>query len=843
MRNLTRSLAVVSLMAPASAYPLGVGDIKLHSALNQKLNAEIPLIVSKDENPANIRVSLAPPEKFDEAGVPWSYFLSKIKFSTQVRKNGTVVVKVTSNEALKEPFLDFLLEVTWDKGNLYREFTVLIDPPSVYEQPVIPVAEVVTHKPVVKSVKSLPPQPPKRADEEVIVNEMAADSYGPTGRNDTLWDIAKRVRPSRDISIEQMIIALYKANPNAFYKDNVNALMAGKKLKVPDSETILKISKRQAARIFKQQYKEWRSGKATQLASQQKQATSTQTSAPQLELVAPVEAPVNNDVLVTAGQSGTEVKQPEKSNTAASSDTSDSEAKSVHEQELVARLEKLEQQLQIMQQVLAVKDQQLAALQNQKKLNQAQTPTIAAPTADNKKDSVNKAAEAAAGKQTVVSPPVKPVAKPKPKVKQPPVQAKPAPEPETSIFADTYYLIVGGAGIGLLGLLGWLWWRKKKVEEETDADSMFAASSQIVMPDSEAENASFVVEEDKHYDVGTVGESSFLSEFTPSDFDAFDADQNEVDPISEADVYLAYGRYQQAEELMRQAIADQPDRNECKLKLLEILYASENKEAFDEYVKELEDSGMRENTAFWEKVQEIAQEFSPEENSGTVTDTISAAVATTEAVAETQSSEVDEKAGNIDNGLDFDLGDLDLDDSSLEEQEEQILDLDSLDGVDFDLDSFAEDKAETASTEAETETDGQESIDFDISQNDEAGKPVENQAEIPVSSEEELETFDFSGVAEEKPQEDAKESSESEEFDFDFNFDESTFAVDDESPAEEGTVSDLTDMDEFETKIDLARAYIDMGDMDAAKLIAEEVLEKGSEQQKETAQAILDELK
>ncbi len=843
MRNLTRSLAVVSLMAPASAYPLGVGDIKLHSALNQKLNAEIPLIVSKDENPANIRVSLATPEKFDEAGVPWSYFLSKIKFSTQVRKNGAVVVKVTSNEALKEPFLDFLLEVTWDKGNLYREFTVLIDPPSVYEQPVIPVAEVVTHKPVVKSVKSLPPQPPKQADEEVIVNEMAADSYGPTGRNDTLWDIAKKVRPSRDISIEQMIIALYKANPNAFYKDNVNALMAGKKLTVPDSETILKISKRQAAKIFKQQYKEWRSGKSTQLASQQKQATSTQASAPQLELVAPVEAPVNNDVLVTAGQSGAEVKASEKSNTAASSGTGDSEAKSVHEQELIARLEKLEQQLQIMQQMLAVKDQQLAALQHQNKLNQPQTSAITEPATDNKKDTVKKAAEAVAGKQTVVSPPVKPAVKPKPKVKQPPVQAKPTPEPEASIFADTYYLIVGGAGIGLLGLLGWLWWRKKKVEEETDADSMFAASSQIVMPDSEAENASFVVEEDKHYDVGTVGESSFLSEFTPSDFDAFDADQNEVDPISEADVYLAYGRYQQAEELMRQAIAEQPDRNECKLKLLEILYASENKEAFDEYVKELEDSGMRENTAFWEKVQEIAQEFSSEENSGTTTDTISAAVATTEAVTQTQSSEVEEKDGNIDNGLDFDLGDLDLDDGSLEEQEEQILDLDSLDGVDFDLESFAEGKTETASSEAETETNELESIDFDITQNEETGKQVENQAEMPVTSEEELETFDFSGIAEEKPQEEAKENSESEEFDFDFNFDESTFAVDEESPAEEGSVSDLTDMDEYETKIDLARAYIDMGDMDAAKVIAEEVLEKGNEQQKKTAQAILDELK
>ena len=111
------------------------------------------------------------------------------------------------------------------------------------------------------------------------------------------------------------------------------------------------------------------------------------------------------------------------------------------------------------------------------------------------------------------------------------------------------------------------------------------------------------------YDVGTVGESSFLSEFTPSDFDAFDLDQNEVDPISEADVYLAYGRYQQAEDLMRQAIEDQPDRDECKLKLLEIFYANENKTEFEAYVKELIQQGKNKNAAFWSKVTEMGREL------------------------------------------------------------------------------------------------------------------------------------------------------------------------------------------------------------------------------------------
>ena len=139
MRNLTKTLAVVSLLAPASGYSLGIGDIKLHSALNQNLDAEISLVVSAGEKASDIKVNLAPPDKFDEAGVPWVSFLSKIKFEPIVGTNGSVIIKLSSREAVKEPFLDFLLEVNWSKGSLYREFTVLLDPPAAYKQATLPV--------------------------------------------------------------------------------------------------------------------------------------------------------------------------------------------------------------------------------------------------------------------------------------------------------------------------------------------------------------------------------------------------------------------------------------------------------------------------------------------------------------------------------------------------------------------------------------------------------------------------------------------------------------------------------------------------------------------------------
>ena len=125
-----------------------------------------------------------------------------------------------------------------------------------------------------------------------------------------------------------------------------------------------------------------------------------------------------------------------------------------------------------------------------------------------------------------------------------------------------------------------------------------------------------------------AGKSSFFSEFTFGDFDTFDTDQGEIDPVSEADVYLAYGRYQQAEELMRDVIKDQPDRDECKLKLLEIFYSSENKQAFETYANELAKAGKKDDVEFWAKVTEMGSEicqdstlfssevdgFSPKEN-------------------------------------------------------------------------------------------------------------------------------------------------------------------------------------------------------------------------------------
>lgn len=133
VRHLTTALAAAAFLASSpSSSALGIGEMHLQSALNQNLKADISLILSEGEKGSDFQIGFAPNAKFDEAGIPWSVFLSKIKFKT-VTENGNTVIKLTSTEVLKEPFLDFLLEIKGSKGTLYREFTVLVDPPAAYQ--------------------------------------------------------------------------------------------------------------------------------------------------------------------------------------------------------------------------------------------------------------------------------------------------------------------------------------------------------------------------------------------------------------------------------------------------------------------------------------------------------------------------------------------------------------------------------------------------------------------------------------------------------------------------------------------------------------------------------------
>ena len=245
MRNLTKAIALVSSLVPSSGYSLGIGDIKLHSALNQNLEAEISLVVSKGDKLSDIKVNLAPPDKFDEAGVPWTSFLSKIKFEAISGANGAVKIKISSREAVKEPILDFLLQVSWPKGSLYREFTVLLDPPDAYNKATNP---AIGNPENLKPIQAIIPQNEQVKIQRTRVEKTisGAGQYGPTNRNDTLWRVSEQPSRQMGVSVEQMMMAVYEENPHAFYKENVNGLLTGKILEIPERDIVVKLSRKQA---------------------------------------------------------------------------------------------------------------------------------------------------------------------------------------------------------------------------------------------------------------------------------------------------------------------------------------------------------------------------------------------------------------------------------------------------------------------------------------------------------------------------------------------------------------------------------------------------------------------
>ncbi|NOQ14435.1 MAG: hypothetical protein GQ583_08180 [Methyloprofundus sp.] len=850
VHNLTKTLAAISLLTPLTAHSLGVGDIKLYSALNQKLSAEIALSLAADEELADIKVTLATPDKFDKLGIPWSYFLSRVRFQPVVKENGRVVIKLTSDEVVQEPFLDFLVEVSWPKGDIYKEFTVLVDPPAVYQQRRI-------EAPTISSTSNLIYSSPGAATAQNNVSYSAVDGeYGPTGRNDSLWKVAEKVNRHSDVSVEQVMMALYRANPGAFYKKNVNALMAGKILKIPDRAEILSLSKKQANTQFYRQMAVWK-GKA--VSEPDVQQADSEDNSKQLTLIPPtVDDAASSDALTanTAGQDSLVAEN----------------------QQLQERLANLEKQFALIQEMMVIKDQQLAVMQNGQAGEDLQTDPTLAPDKQAITDvkepasqAVTKPAQGVDGTAVVskkssvapVTPPVHKVAKK--------LAKKPAKKPvvKQDSGPNYYYIGIGIFGALAIGGIGWLLWRRRQTEEEMNDNSMFATSSSIFLPDADDDLGVPVLDEKSSYEVGTVGESSFLSEFTPSDFDVFETDQTEVDPTSEADVYLAYGRYQQAEELMRQAITDHPDKDDYKLKLLEIFYTSENGEGFEGFSKELAAEGKNKDLNFWAKVMEMGSElcpdsalFSPEQGETDFTTAEDSSNVDSDEVIQVADAS-SEESGEDNSDLDFDLSSFSLTDDTSGELSEPVDEAIAEAESDFSLDS--------------------ESIDFDLS-SDEAvdsfsledskelsSSDISSEKVREASPDEEIETIEFNtdDISLEDFDFPTEESTDSvdklvslepevavaqtvEELgnsDFDFDFDEISAAPaagqasdSDDSPEIDLMVSDLTDMDEFETKIDLAKAYIDMGDEAAAKEIVQEVLEKGNDTQKAEAQIIIDKL-
>jgi pilus assembly protein FimV len=707
---------------------------------------------------------------------------------------------------------------------------------------------------------SAPVQPapiPERAELKPVLNRNGELSYGPVKYKDTLYAIADEMRPE-GVTTNQMMLALVRDNPQAFYHGNINELKAGYVLRIKDKGDLTALSESKANQEVERQLAAWEARKSGKLVAQTGEAPSGgQVARGETPATSTSEADQARLKLVAPGSEGAgsgtgsekdQIKSLRKDLLLAA------EAMDANKQEtdeLKARLADMEDQLASMQRLIMLKDDEMLALQKQvaKTKPGAAGTTPEAATAESAKTEMTEtpAKEAAPvagatppeGEATApaAKEPEKPVA---PKPAKPAVPVKKAPKPEPGFLSgilpdfltENPMVMYGGIGIViLLIVVAVIRKRKGGGFEESILNVGEGGSTADMGATAESMEGN--------------SESTMVSDFAMSEMSGLSgmpADASEVDPVSEADVYLAYGRHQQAEDILKEALAKEPDRHEVKLKLLEVYFAAKNKDAFEQGAQELHDALGDESDPIWAKVVTMGSQLSP--------DNALFGGASSEAPKEEVAGDI---ASSDEDLLDFDF-DFDSDDSgagqtetdsavddvfaeleaatdTTETTEEPVAELEESaadTGLDFDLDldtgsSETETTAEAA-TEAETEDKSDDnSLDFDVT------------------------SLDFNLDTDESNEAPAEATSEEDAGGLDFDLDDTITGGDTTSDLDSLLDDDLDsltedafgEVDEVGTKLDLAKAYVDMGDSDGARSILDEVMEEGDDSQKAQAQQLL----
>ena len=744
-KKLAIVIAAIAVLQANMTNALGLGELSLLTSLNQPLAAEIRLQNTAGLDDSQIIVRLAEPEDFNNAGISRNFFLTGIDFKVELDGQGNGVIKLSSRDPVVEPYLNFLIETRWPDGRLLREYTALLDLPVLSE----PVAAVSS---------SLSPQ----ADTPPAVTMAPNEKYR-VRSDDTLWRIALKSRPATGVSVQQTMLAIQRLNPQAF-NDNINHLKAGSILRLPTQDDI-SVSEKQALSEVENQIRSWRSGLVSEArldASSTGVSENTYSEQARLSIASRGETNESSaDEGEDAGSAGSAALQSE---LAASEENLDKAERD--NQELHARLDDMEARMAILQRLLELRESQLADLQNRIDDEMAQA----------------RLAEAALSEQLVE------VAKPKP---------APAPKPEPALVDQIWNnpLYAGGVGALLLAAIAIVLLRRRKPAAEAGEDftgdenvtEAIVAVAEIDTTDnpvveSEQSIAADNVEAAVRAEVDET-ETPLIDSAEPLEVEAPTAavSSDTGDVIAEAEIYVAFGHYQQAIDLLRSALDQEPNRIDLQVKLLKIYIETRDKLGFQQQYLVLQ--GLGDDAVIGE---------------------IKAMLANVEGIADWLNGLPGNSHNFTDKDMESDLNDLDSD-----------LDLADLDDIDlFDLEAEFGDGAELSAEPFENVT-----------------ETVDKLSEVPVSvdldTDDTLEFSQDTGPDAAATDSSATENSESETFD--------------KAVAAEAGDDDfdfLADSDEVATKLDLARAYIDMGDTEGARDILDEVMQEGSDEQKQEAQAL-----
>ncbi|WP_148715850.1 FimV/HubP family polar landmark protein [Chitinolyticbacter meiyuanensis] len=839
------------LAAPLYANAAGLGRLNVQSGLGQPFRAEIDLVAVTPEEADSLVVSLASPDAFASANIQYPSGSLGLRFNIEKRGGGQYYVAINSSQPVSEPFLDLLLELNWAGGRIQREYTALIDPVDYSAQrpsTALPgrlsgkTPAPAASKPAATSEAPSRPARPSRAVPSEAAGSEAGANEVKVKSGDTLSSIAGQVKPE-GVSLDQVLVSLYRANPDAF-AGNMNRLKRGKILRVPAREEMEGVSRNEAAKEIRLQADNWRGyrqqvaeGAMTTPAADQGQSTSGKISA-KVEDKGGSQAE-NQDRLKLS-----------KGGDAGKSGKGNGEAQArirTLEEEAAARQKALDEANQrVVELEKLVKDMNKALPKGGAKTTPVPTaaPTAAptpeptaAPTPEPVVASTASSASAAAVAPVASEPASAPV---KPK-RRAPVEIEAPVEEEPSFLAgllDNPLLLGGGLGVLLLGVGGLLWARRRRPAAFEDSiitggdlkpNTVLGSTGGAVISTQPTEN-------------------SFLTDFSRQGLGTIDTD--EVDPIAEAEVYMAYGRDGQAEEILKDALSKDPSRNEIRMKLLEIYSARKDKTSFEEIAADL---FARTNGAgpVWEQAAYMGRNLDAENPLYAQKDPGRAAAPVNEppASAFTETTAVAAAAAaapiDLDLGFDSEPSPVPAPQPAPQAALDAVTEPAPIDDLDFDLDALVAPEATQAPVAPAPAASDFDDLDFGLDLDQPAPAPV---AAAPIADLGlDIAELDMPTVAEPVPAQAA--APQDIDLDFDFNLDAPTTGA---APApeeplidlEQDTVSELdfSAEDPVQTKIDLARAYIDMGDVEGAREILQEAMSEGSDSQQQEARGLLDNL-
>lgn len=620
---------------PGVASALGLGNLTLDSGLNQPFEARIELLSPTGEELSSLRVQLADMEAFRRARIERPFILSQLRFDVEEPETGSDYIRIYSEQPIREPYLNFLVEASWSKGRLFREYTVLLDPP-LYDPYSGQQAPAATTQP---STSTRAPVEAAPAPEQSVpyTGGFTGTEYGPVNTGETLWSIASRTRPDASVSIQQMMLALLRTNPEAFINNNINGLKRGQILRMPDKDEIQSLNQVEAIREARSQNSMWEDMRAAVAETTPVRPVTTEAKQPSTSVRAEEEEAELR--LVTPGgegegQAGTAAEGKLDKDLALA--TEQLETATQENQELKNRLGESDSVINDLKRLVELKDDELAALQQQ--VAEAETGGEIVPP----EETAEQEGTVKQTPETETPAMAQEQAEPEKQVTPPAVITEPAPsgivDQVKQIVMDNLIIVAGvfAAVILIIVVLVFLARRRSSAEEEMlpeaephagaidedEVETVFDArhgeaeaaaeleadiSDSITETPEEEEAVEFPEEESEAATEfaaieAAPAEAAPVEEEQPAEF--------EEEPLAEVNVFLAYEHFDQAEEFVRNAIEGAPENLDFHMKLLEVFYAAGNKADYEEEARVLHDL-VNGQGSHWDMATAMWQEMSP----------------------------------------------------------------------------------------------------------------------------------------------------------------------------------------------------------------------------------------